>query len=131
ERAELREGFVDVMSRLYDPVAYFSRLDELYMGKRLEYGRGISRYWRRHPLVWLRDVTDDVLGAAVLFWGLMRRVPDAVVRRVYRRRFWQFVKTRPNARLGLIYLIKCAIHYHLYTMTRNMAQQQSPVLNTF
>jgi len=128
-REELRDGFVDVMNKLYDPQAYFSRLDDLYLRERLEYGRGIARYWRRYPLIRLRDLADDLIGSAVLFWRLMRRIPEAAVRRVYRQRFWQFVRTRPNTRLGLIYLIKCAIHYHQYTMTRNMAEGH--VYNTF
>jgi radical SAM superfamily enzyme YgiQ (UPF0313 family) len=130
-REELRDGFVDVMKKLYDPEAYFSRLDDLYICERLAYARGISKYWQNHPFVRLRDLIDDLVGSSVLFFRLMRLIPEAALRRVYRQRFWRFVKTRPNTRLGLIYLIKCAIHYHLYALTRNMVEGRSAVYNTF
>ncbi|MCA1685298.1 MAG: B12-binding domain-containing radical SAM protein, partial [Planctomycetia bacterium] len=53
-REELRDGYIRVMDDLYTPEAYFGRLDDLFITARLDMGRGRSRYWRRHPLNFLK-----------------------------------------------------------------------------
>ena len=40
DREELRDGFVRVLSELYEPEAYFDRLEELYLDARLNFSRG-------------------------------------------------------------------------------------------
>src|SRR4029077_6844743 len=50
-REELREGYMKVMTDLYEPEPYFERLEELYLkSDGIVFGRGRSRYWKRHPL---------------------------------------------------------------------------------
>ena len=44
-RERLRDGYVEVMSDLYQPDAYFDRLDDLYLRARIDMGRGRSRHW--------------------------------------------------------------------------------------
>jgi hypothetical protein len=43
---------------------------------------------------------------------LMWRIPDAPLRRQYRRRLWNVVKHRPNIRLLRFYCLACAMHFH-------------------
>jgi radical SAM superfamily enzyme YgiQ (UPF0313 family) len=130
-REELRDGFISMMKRLYEPQNYLDRLDDLYVTARLDLGRVLAAYWRHHRVLWLKDQLDNLIKSIVLFWRLMWRVPEAALRREYRRRIQQFARSRPDPHLGLIYLIKCAIHYHQFTMARQMATGQSPVRNTF
>ena len=47
-REELRDGYVKVMNDLYEPEAYFGRLDDLYIDRRLDIGRARARYWKPH-----------------------------------------------------------------------------------
>ena len=48
-REELRDGYVRVMDALYEPDAYFGRLEELYLREKIQFCEGRARYWRRHP----------------------------------------------------------------------------------
>jgi radical SAM superfamily enzyme YgiQ (UPF0313 family) len=130
-RQELRDGYVKVLADLYNPRAYFRRLEDLYIKNRMAFCEGVRRYWRRHRWAWLKAQTVNVVSSAVLFWRLMRGIPDTALRREYRRRTWRLLKARPDPNLLLLYLIKCAMHYHQYTMARQMATGQSPVYNSF
>ena len=67
----------------------------------------------------------------MLFGRLLRGIPEVPLRREYRRRLWRLVKARPDANLALLYVIKCALHYHHHTMARQMARGHSPVCNSF
>src|SRR5262249_5644824 len=118
-REELREGYVQLMHDLYEPDAYFERLEDLYLKAKIPYGQGVKKYWRRHPWTWLKAQTRNLIATLVLAWRL-QGVPERGLRREYRRRFWRLIKRRPDPNLGVLYLIKCAMHYHQYSMAPQM-----------
>jgi radical SAM superfamily enzyme YgiQ (UPF0313 family) len=120
-REELREGYVRVMKDVYDPKAYFDRLDDLLINEKLELNRGVLRYWRRHPWSWLKGQTRNIVSALVLYRRLMKGIPDVWLRREYRRRLWRLLKARRDPWLLVFYLFKIAMHYHQYTLSRQMA----------
>jgi radical SAM superfamily enzyme YgiQ (UPF0313 family) len=130
-REELRDGYVQVMNDLYEPEAYFGRLEDLYLKLKLPYGRGVLAYWRRHPWKWLKAQTFNVIGTIVLYQRLMHGIPEATLRQEYRQRIWKMLKTRPDPNLAFLYVIKCAMHYHAWTMARQMSSGRSPVYNSF
>jgi radical SAM superfamily enzyme YgiQ (UPF0313 family) len=130
-REELRDGFVQVMQDLYEPEAYFERLEDLYIRDKQPWGPGVAKYWRRHPWTWLKTQTMNALTSVVLFLRLMRGIPEAELRREYRKRLWRLLKARPDPNLMVLYLIKCAMHYHQHTMAKQMAVGLSPVYNTY
>ncbi len=130
-RAELRDGYVRLMEQLYEPDAYFSRVEELFLEQRLDPDAGIRRYWRRHPLAALRGHLMRLGVGGVLFWRLLRNVPEASLRREYLRRLVRLIRCRPRPSLLLIYAIKCAMHYHQHTMARRMARGEGPIRNSF
>jgi radical SAM superfamily enzyme YgiQ (UPF0313 family) len=130
-REELRDGYVQVMRDLYEPDAYFERLEELYLKKRIAYNDGVVKYWRRHPWHWLKSQARNAITAAVLYWRLMHGVTEARLRRAYRRRLRRFLLARPDPNLLIFYLFKCFLHYHQYTMTQQMALGSSKVYNSF
>jgi radical SAM superfamily enzyme YgiQ (UPF0313 family) len=130
-REELRDGYLKVMQELYEPGAYFDRLEDLYLKEKLAWGKGVARYWHRHPWVWLKSQAKNLATAAVLFGRLMLGVPDASLRREYRRRFWRFLWRRPDPNMAILFLLKCAMHYHQHSMARQMATGDMPVYNTF
>jgi hypothetical protein len=61
----------------------------------------------------------------------MTGVPEAALRREYRRRVWNLLKVRRNPGVLLIYMIKCAMHYHAYTMAQQMSTGRSRIVNSF
>jgi radical SAM superfamily enzyme YgiQ (UPF0313 family) len=130
-REELRDGYVRVMQDVYEPAAYFGRLEDLYLKERMPFGAGVARYWRRHPWSWLKMQTKNLIGALVLFARLMRNIPEADLRREYRQRLWRLVKARPDPNLLMLYLFKCVMHYHQYTLARQMTAQAGRVVNSF
>ncbi len=130
-REELRDGYVRVMQDLYEPEAYFARLEDLYLTHKLQFNRGLHRYWRRHPWNWLKTQTRNLITSVVLYHRLMRGVPEASLRREYRRRMWRLLRARPDPNLAILYLIKCAMHYHQHTMARQMTAGGTRVYNSF
>ncbi|HYV38558.1 MAG TPA: radical SAM protein [Gemmataceae bacterium] len=130
-REELRDGYIRVMEAVYQPEAYFGRLEDLYLKQRMPFCQGVVKYWKKHPWSWLKMQTKNVAASAVLFTRLMRCVPDPVLRKEYRKRLWRLLKARPDPNLLTLYLIKCGLHYHQYTMARDMATGAGRFVNTF
>jgi radical SAM superfamily enzyme YgiQ (UPF0313 family) len=130
-REELRDGYVRVMQTMYEPRAYFDRLDDLYLKHKMPFCQGVVKYWKRHPWSWLKMQTKNVVSSVVLFARLMRSVPEVGLRREYRKRLWGMLKARPDPNLLLLYLLKCGIHYHQYTMARQLATESGRVVNSF
>ena len=130
-REELRDGYVRVMSELYEPEAYFDRLEDLLLGQRLNFGRGRTRYWRRHPWSKVKVQASNLLRSAVLYARLMRLVPDAALRKEYRERIWKIWKARRDPAVLILHVINCAIHYHFYSLARQIGNGHGPVYNSF
>jgi radical SAM superfamily enzyme YgiQ (UPF0313 family) len=129
-REALRDGYVRVLSELYEPEAYFGRLDKLYIEGRIDFGRARARYWRRHPWQHLKAQAWFAAQAAGLFARVMRGVPEASLRKEYRQRVWGLLKARRDPSVILGYVLQCAVHYHAYTMARQIASGQSRVYNS-
>ena len=69
--------------------------------------------------------------AAGLFARLMTGVPEASLRAEYRKRLWRLLRARPYPMLAMLFVFKCAMHYHQYTMARQMASGRTRVYNSF
>jgi hypothetical protein len=50
----------------------------------------------------------------------MHGVPDPALRREYRRRLLRVVWRRPMPAILQLYAIKCAMHFHIQMMVREM-----------
>jgi hypothetical protein len=130
-RQELRDGYVKLMNDLYEPEAYFGRLEDLYLKGRLAYGKARAAYLLQHPWAWLKAQAASLVTSVVLFRRLMRGIPEATLRQEYRKRVWRLLRVRPKPSLLLLYIYRCAMHYHQYTMTRQMTLGHSPIYNSF
>ena len=131
DRAELRAGYVRVLSALNDTTAYFDRMDDLYLKARLDFSRAANRHWRRHPWRLVRAKGRFLIRALALLALLAWRVPEPALRREYLRRVWRLMKARPDPDVLWIYVVKCAMHYHAHTMARRMRTGLAPVVNSF
>jgi radical SAM superfamily enzyme YgiQ (UPF0313 family) len=130
-REELRDGYISVMRDLYEPEAYFDRIDELYLKEKMTFGSGVRKHWQRHPWTKLRMKTKTWLVSLGLFVRLMRNIPEAELRRVYRQRVWRIIKARRDPDILMLYLFKCIMHYHQWTLARQMAAAEGPLVNSF
>src|SRR5262249_48757669 len=130
-REELRAGYIGVLKDLYEPAAYFGRVEDLYLHRRIAVGRGQARYWRRHPWQLLKARAADLFRAAVLQARLLWRVPEPALRGEYVRRIGRLLKVRRDPTVLVHYLVKCAMHYHHHKMARQMASPQAMVVNSF
>jgi radical SAM superfamily enzyme YgiQ (UPF0313 family) len=131
DRAALRDGYLAVLRDLHEPAEYFGRVDALYLDAGLNLQRTRQRYLRTHPLKRLA-LSLRLLGEALgIFARLMRHVPDANLRREYRRRLWRVVKRRRAPLVLQTYAIKCAMHHHVHTMVRQMLVEGQRITNSF
>jgi radical SAM superfamily enzyme YgiQ (UPF0313 family) len=130
-REQLREGFVRVLKELNEPDAYFARLESLYLEGRMDFSRAANRYWRRHPLHWIRAKTALFAQAMYFLVRLLWKVDDPALRREYRKRIWRLVRARPDASILWIAVVKSAMQYHAQQMARRMIEGRTPVINTY
>jgi hypothetical protein len=50
---------------------------------------------------------------------------------VYRQRFTNLLRCRPDPSVMRIYAIKCAMHYHAHRLVEMLQQRGSKLVNTF
>jgi radical SAM superfamily enzyme YgiQ (UPF0313 family) len=129
-RQTLRDGYVQVLKDMYEPEAYFGRMAALYEQKP-PFFSAMNAYYRDYPWRHFKEMLKHIVAAAVLFIRLLRYVPEAALRRAYCRWLIRLLRERPNPRILLMFAVKCAMHYHLYTLSTQMAAGQSAVVNSF
>jgi radical SAM superfamily enzyme YgiQ (UPF0313 family) len=128
-REELREGYKRVYAELYAPEAYFDRIEGLFLRDRLVQCEARDRHDRRHPWTRAKRWMSYAGRAAGLFARLLWMVRDPALRREYRRRMARFVRLRPDPTYLLMFALKCAMHYHFYTLSQEM--RRGRVRNSF
>src|SRR6476660_8263554 len=130
-REELRDGYVQLMHELYNPTAYFDRLDDLFVRGDFHFSQTRAAYWRRHSWLRVKGNATHLSRSALIYWQLMQGVPEVELRREYRRRIAGFLRTRRDPVALFVYLLKCVIHYHVHTMVRSMDVRQHRIVNSF
>ena len=130
-REALSEGYVKLMAGLYEPTAYFDRVDDLYRDGGIVIDRAWKDYALNHP--WAHRAHQARLWAESigLLLRVLAKVPDSALRQVYRQRFWSFLKARPEPSVLRIYALKCAIHWHMHKFIRRLMATEKPVVNTY
>jgi radical SAM superfamily enzyme YgiQ (UPF0313 family) len=131
-RQQLQDGYIYLMTELYEPKSYFDRLDELFLTERLRLGnRNLRQYWNTHPWYNFKASMKDAGRALGLFARLMFKVREPHLRREYRARVWRIARIRREPGVLLYYVIKCAIHYHLYKLAEGCRSGTLKQINTF
>jgi radical SAM superfamily enzyme YgiQ (UPF0313 family) len=124
-RQDLCDGYLELMRDLYAPDAYFGRMDALYLEGKPIPPSAHTRWLRRHPWRRIKAQAWTVLEMTYIIIGLMRGVPNPVLRRDYRRRLWAVIRRRPRLRLLRNYAIKCALHYHFDRLIEQMKAKRA------
>jgi radical SAM superfamily enzyme YgiQ (UPF0313 family) len=130
-RQVLRDGYVDLMTRIYEPAAYFERLAAGLGNGRTAFAPARARYWRGHPVARVNGQARNLARAAVLYARLMRHVESAGLRRRYRAELWRQLRRFRDPGRIFGYLIRCAMHYHHVTLAADMGRRRGAVVNSF
>jgi radical SAM superfamily enzyme YgiQ (UPF0313 family) len=128
---ELSTGYRRLMRDLYEPGAYFRRVNEFISDTGFDVAPARGRHWRAHPWRGFKGKTLDAARAAFIFVQLMRLVPDSRLRRTYRQELRNLLRQRPSTALVFGYLMKCVMHFHHYTMAQDMLEGRTAVVNPY
>ena len=131
DRRILRDGYLQVLTDLHEPNAFFDRLDSLYLNGPL--ARDHGRTARLGHISWGRPVEQArlVTRAVVLMMRIAIAVREAELKRVYLRRFLQILLSKPIPAVLFVYALRAAMHYHGWKLARSMAGPSSRVVNSF
>ena len=131
-REELRDGYLETMREAYEPQTYFDRLDQLFIHDRFKFRTFETEHFRKNFLLRLRHHAFFTVGFVYLFWKLMRGVPDANLRRIYRSRIFHAIRARfTTPAIYFFYAIKCAMHYHHHKMTTDMIESPEHFVSSY
>ncbi len=130
-RQALRDGYLAVMQKLYEPAGYFDRLESLFLRGDFRFGQARAKYWREHRWIGFKEQTRFGILAFGLLARLMWTIPQASLRKEYRKRIVRLIQVNRDPSVLFVYVIKCAMHYHHYTLSTNMSDKRSAVVNTF
>ncbi len=130
-REEMRDGWVDLMTRLYEPANYFARLESLYVDGKIPLGEAKMKWLRRHkPFTYL--LQNAMILAASL--GLLHRIWTDPRTRPFRPQYRQFLARFFRERRPLRHLFqfsaRAAMHAHFAIMTRQMVRGETRLVNT-
>jgi radical SAM superfamily enzyme YgiQ (UPF0313 family) len=129
-REELRDGYVRVLNALYEPRAYFDRMDALFLEPSFDFGiKKLHRWYSR--LRWLPLEGLLALQSIGLFGRLMTRVRQPGLRREYRRRLWRFLKVHRRPGLVFMYVFHMVMHYHAYSLATRASRREAQLINSF
>jgi hypothetical protein len=107
-RDALRDGYLRVLHALYDPKAYFARVDALFLEAGLQTGAARHAHLRSRPLIRLIQYAEALLNSAFIFFKLQTAV-EAALRHHYRRVFFNVVRRRPEPFVLQAYALKASI----------------------
>ncbi|MDE3041140.1 MAG: DUF4070 domain-containing protein [Nitrospirota bacterium] len=122
-RDQLRDGYISLMSALYDAQAYFERVETLYFGGNLGKGRlGREQYWKRHPWVRVKEEVKQAIMAIVLAFRLLIHVKENSLRLEYCRRLWRALTAGAPPSFLTGYTYTCALHYHYHKLVQSLRE---------
>ncbi len=130
-RTSLRNGYLRVMKNLYDPANYFERLESLFLYGNFEFGRSRREYLRQNRWTGVKEDLKQWALAMGLFLRMMWKIPNPRLRREYRARLSKVLRKTRDPSVLFVYVIKCAMHYHHFTLSSNMIDGKTEVVNSF
>lgn len=130
-REELAGGFIELISELYEPAAYFDRLDDLYIRRRFYDNAEAVRVPNIPKWLQIKYLVISLSFTSWLLAKLLFRVDDKKLRRFYLKRLIRFIRSRPYPMRLLDYVMESVCHYHFYRFSQNMIKGQTGIINTF
>jgi hypothetical protein len=129
-RDALREGYLRVLHALYDPKAYFARVDSLFLDGGLKSSASRDAYLRSRPFHRFVLYAQAMLYAGFVYFKLQTAVEAADLRHHYQRAFFNVVRRRPDPFVLQAYALKAVMHYHYHKLIATM-DADGHLLNMF
>ncbi|WP_169975725.1 B12-binding domain-containing radical SAM protein [Tautonia rosea] len=128
---EMRDGWLDLMDRLYDPEEYFKRFDSLFAENAIPLGAAKMRWMRRHrPVSYVLQHIGIVFAALTVLYRIWRDPRTKPFRPVYARTLRKLIRNRRPLRFLFTFATRCVMHTHFAVMTRQMVRGESRLVNT-
>ncbi|MDR3639349.1 MAG: B12-binding domain-containing radical SAM protein [Isosphaeraceae bacterium] len=128
---EMRDGWLDLMDRLYDADHFFERFDALFIEGKLPLASAKMEWLRRHrPLAYLKNQTLTILGGLVMLARIWSDPRTRPYRPVYAKYVRKLLLARRPPRYLFQLAFKCIMHTHFAIMTRQMVRGESRLVNT-
>ncbi len=130
-REELRDGWLDLMDRLYDPEHFFERFSDLYIEGKIPLGQSKMNWLKKHkPLTYAWQHVQIVVAAMVILRRIWRDPRTEPFRPTYAKYLKKLLKARRPIRLLFPFAARCVAHTHLAIMTRQMVRGETRLVNT-
>ena len=130
-REQLSRGYAQLMTDLYEPTAFFDRVDELWLKGPVVAEPGWRHFAATHPWLRLRRYARSWIEGGVVIARMTLQMRDRRLRKFYFLRILGAVRMRPDAVLLRLYAIRCAMHFHLHELTRKLRAHDGPLINTY
>ncbi|RUL87463.1 B12-binding domain-containing radical SAM protein [Tautonia sociabilis] len=128
---EMRDGWLDLMDRLYDPEEYFRRFDALFADHAIPLGAAKMAWMRRHrPVSYVLQHIGIVLAALTVLARIWRDPRTKPFRPVYARTLRKLLLKRRPLRFLFTFATRCVMHTHFAVMTQQMVRGESRLVNT-
>ncbi|MGH6838310.1 MAG: B12-binding domain-containing radical SAM protein [Methylocella sp.] len=116
DRDALREGYLRVLHALYDPKAYFARVDSLFLEGGLAASVSRDAHLRSRPFTRYTQYAFAMLYVGFIYFKLLTAVEAVDLRRHYRRALFKAVRQRPDPFVLQAYALKALFHYHYHKL---------------
>jgi radical SAM superfamily enzyme YgiQ (UPF0313 family) len=130
-REALCRGYARLMAELYEPGGFFDRVDALWLDGPLVAEPGWRRFAATRAWVRLRKQARSFIEAGVVTARMMLQMRDRRLRRFYLGRVIGALRRRPDGVLLRLYAIRCAMHFHLHVLTRQLRTEDGRLINTY
>jgi radical SAM superfamily enzyme YgiQ (UPF0313 family) len=130
-REAMRDGWLEMMDRLYSAENYFERFESLFVDGRLPLATAKMRWLiRNRPLSYLKIQLLTILAAIVMLGRIWADPRTQPFRKVYARTLRRLLLAGRPPRYLFQFAWKCILHTHFAIMTRRMVRGESQLVNT-
>jgi radical SAM superfamily enzyme YgiQ (UPF0313 family) len=130
-RETLRDGWLDLMDRLYDAENYMARFEALFMDGKLPLATAKMTWLRRHrPLAYAKAQALTILAALGMIARIWSDPRTRPYRKFYGRTLRKLLLSGRPPRYLFQFAFKCIMHTHFAIMTRQMVRGESRLINT-
>ncbi len=130
-REQMRDGWLEMMDRLYDAENFFERFDSLFVEGRIPLASAKMRWLRRHrPLRYVQNQVLTIAGALGMLVRVWTDPRTRVHRPIYARHLRHLLASGRPPRYLFQFAWKCIMHTHFSIMTRQMVRGESRLVNT-
>jgi radical SAM superfamily enzyme YgiQ (UPF0313 family) len=130
-REEMRDGWLDLMDRLYDAENYFARFDSLFIEGRIPLASAKMRWLRKNrPVAYVKNQFLTILGGLVMLARVWTAPSSKPYRKVYSRYLRKLLAAGRPPRYLFQFAWKCIMHTHFATMTGQMVRGETKLVNT-